>query len=432
MKFTSTSRRLLAVVAAASLSLGLSACGSSSDASGNEPVELRFSWWGNPERAEITQEAIDLFEKKNPDIKVQPDFVAFDSYFDKLATKVAAGDAPDVITLGGAYPREYAARGVLLDMSQVSDQLDLSKLPETALASGKFEGAQYGVPTGVNSYGLIANPQVFKDAGVPMPDDDTWTWDDYVEISNKISENTSEKVVGTVDPSSADVFDLYARQRGESLYSKDGKLNIAADTVENWWEMTLGLSKSGAAPEASLTTELAGQAAPEQSLMGRNKAAMEFAWSNQLAAYQKAAGEPLKLLRAPGESQQDPGMWLQASQIYSIAADSEHPEEAAKLVDFLINDPEAAKIIELDRGVPANPDVLKELQPQLSKVDQVQTEFVARMSKVAGPPLTIGPVGSTETRLIIDRLNAEVLFGRMTPAQAAKQFEKQVKSAISQ
>src|SRR5688500_8425970 len=112
------------------------ACGSESGDDG--PVTIRFSWWGNEDRAKITNEAGRAFEKANPDITVETESIDFNSYFDRLATSVAAQDEPDVITMGGAYPREYADRGVLLDLEQVSGELDLSKLDENALSNGTF------------------------------------------------------------------------------------------------------------------------------------------------------------------------------------------------------------------------------------------------------------------------------------------------------
>ena len=108
-------RFAMAAAAAALLAATASGCGSSETGdTADGPVELRFSWWGNSDRAEITQQAIDKFEEANPNITVKPEFADFNGYFDRLATTVAGGDAPDVITLGGAYPREYGDRGALL------------------------------------------------------------------------------------------------------------------------------------------------------------------------------------------------------------------------------------------------------------------------------------------------------------------------------
>lgn len=203
----STRRRHWGVVGALSAALTMAACGGDESAEAGGDVELRFAWWGNEERAEITQQAIDAFEEKNPHITVHGESIDFDAYFDRLATEVAAGSAPDVITLGGAYPREYGDRGALLDLSEVEEHLSTENIDDAALSNGFFSGVQYSIPTGVNTYSVVVNPEVFDAAGVALPDDTSWTWDDFVDIAQEISDNTPDDTYGAVDPTSADVID---------------------------------------------------------------------------------------------------------------------------------------------------------------------------------------------------------------------------------
>ncbi|MEO3819100.1 sugar ABC transporter substrate-binding protein [Plantactinospora sp. B24E8] len=428
MSARSFRHRLAAVCVSAVTLLATAACGDSGGDGG--PVQLRFSWWGNNDRAATTQKIIEAFQAQHPDIRVTGSTSDFNAYFDKLATEVAAGDAPDVITLGGAYPREYGGRGALLDLARVGDVLKTDKIDAAALGNGKFDNKQFGVPTGVNSFAVVVNPAVFEAAGVPLPDDSTWTWQDFVRIANEIKAKAPKDTYAVADPTKPDTLDLYSRQRGEGLYTPDGAVAITKQTLVDWWTMTTGLRDSGAAPPASLTTELEGQPAPEQTLMGRGLAAMQFDWSNQLGALRKASGKPLELLRAPGESAGRPGMWLQASQIYTINARTKHPKEAAKFVDFLINSPEAGKLVRTDRGIPANHDVLAAVTPELDPDQAAQATFIEKIGPLAGPPLVIGPTGSTDTLGILQRLNAEVLFNRQPVGKAADEFIKQVAAAI--
>ncbi|GAA1309064.1 ABC transporter substrate-binding protein [Pseudonocardia xinjiangensis] len=409
----------------------LTACGGGSD-SQDGPVELRFSWWGNEQRAQATERAIAAFEAAHPGITVTGEYADFNAYFDRIATSVAANDAPDVITMGGAYPREYGDRGALLDLAEVSQYLDLGKLDEAATSNGRFDGVQYGVPTGVNSYGVVVNPAVFEAAGVSLPDDTTWTWADFERIAAQISAAAPEGTYGAEDPTSADALDLYSRQSNEGLYTPDGKLAISAATVTTWWEMTSRMRNAGATPPATLTVELGGQPAPEQTLMGRGLSGMRLDWSNRLAAMRTASGAPLVMMRAPSESAgRQPGMWLQASQLYTISSRTEHPEEAAQLVDFLVNDPAAGREILTDRGIPANPEVRDAISGAFNENQKVEAEFIDRISEQVGPPLVVGPVGSTDTRSILERIGSDVLFDRATPADAAARFVDEVTAAIS-
>lgn len=409
------------------------ACGGGDAGDDGGPVTLRFSWWGNEDRAKITNQAVDAFEKANPGITVETESIDFDSYFDRLATSVAAGDEPDVITMGGAYPREYADRGVLLDLAEVEGDLDLGVLDESALANGTFDDKRYGVPTGVNTYGLVANPAIFKAAGVPLPDDDTWSWDDYVRIAEEISAKSPEGTFGSEDPTAPDTLDLYANQRtGLGLYSPEGEIAIDRDTVRDWFDLTTGLMSEGATPSASLTAELAGQPAPEQTLLGRGKAAMRFGWSNLLTAYRQASGAELVMLRAPGETTDEgTGMWLQASQLYTISKRSEHPEAAAKLIDFLVSDTKAADLIRADRGIPANAELRAHLESTLDESAKVEFDFVDRMSELVDGDFVIGPSGSTESVEILTRVNDAVLFGQASPDEGAEQFVAELTDAVS-
>lgn len=399
-----------------------------------EQVTLRFSWWGNEDRARITNEAVAAFEAANPDIVVNTESVDFEAYFDRLSTSVAAGDEPDVITMGGAYPREYGARGVLLDLATVSEHLDLSVLDEGALSNGYFEETQFGVPTGVNTYGLIVNPELFAEAGVDLPDDDAWDWDDFVDIATSLADALPEDSYAVADPTEAETLDLFTSQRtGLGLYTPDGELNLTADVAEAWWDLTSALLDSGATPPATVTAELAAQGAPEQSLLGRGLAAMTFGWSNQLTAYSTPAGVELQMLRVPGEtSHQRPGMWLQASQLYTISARTEHPEAAARLVDFLVSSTEAADSIGADRGIPANTEIRQHLIDQgLEPVREIEFAFIDRVSDHITGEFVVGPTGSTETPIILTRLNDSVLFGQLSPGDAAEQLVAEITTAIS-
>lgn len=443
----SVRRALVGGVAAAAL-LATAACGQtdagSGDGAGGDdgeatasaaegPATIRFVWWGNEERAAMTNEAVEAFEAANPDIDVETESVDFNAYFDRLATAVAAGDEPDVITMGGAYPREYGDRGVLLDLSTVSEHLDLSALDEGALSNGFFSDTQYGVPTGVNTFGLIVNPAVFEAAGVELPDDETWDWDEFVDIATQISANTPAGTYGVEDPTAPDALDLYANQHvGTGLYSEDGTVAIEPSTVQDWFEMTTTLIEQGASPEASITSELSGQPAPEQTLLGRGLAGMKFGWSNLLTAYSTAAGQDMIMVLPPGESNHEgPGMWLQASQLWTISANTEFPEASAKLLDFMVNSTEVADILGANRGIPANPTIREHLAADLTPVQQTEYDFIERVSGHVDGDFVIGPTGSTESVGILQRLNDQVLFGQMDPATAGEQFVSELTTAVS-
>lgn len=435
-------QRLAATVAIAALIL--SACAQSNPAgepssaptsapTEQGPVTIRFSWWGSDTRHALTQKVIDAFEAKYPNITVQGDYTDWGGYWDKLATETAAGDAPDVITQDEAYLRDYATRGVLLDLNKVADTLDTSKLDPTIKDAGVVGGAMYGLPTGVNAYAVFADPQAFADAGVTMPDDKTWTWADYLAIATKISKTSGGKVYGTQDYAFVDAgLKIYARQQGESLYNTDGKIGYDDKLLAEWWQLSVDLRKAGAQPDGAKSVEV-DAAGPEGSLLGTHTGAMGVWWTNQLGAISKASGRELKLLRFPGESKyKRTGMYFKAAMYYSISAKSKHPQAAAQLIDFLANSTEAGKLLLSDRGVPANLEVRTAVQADFTPVDQQAAKFLADLQGAIVDGVALPPTGSGEVAQIIKRINGEVLFDRLTPEQAAKQFTTEVKTATHQ
>jgi multiple sugar transport system substrate-binding protein len=422
---------VLAVTVSAT-ALVLSGCGSQDVLKTSEPVHLRFSWWGTEDGAATTTRMIELFQSKNPGIVITGEHKDFNSYFDDLNARISVDDAPDIITLGGAYPGEYGAKGALVDLATLSEDLHTDGIDEAILEQGTFDGIQYGVPTGVSTFTPVADPTVFKAAGVALPDDDTWTWTDLARIAHQITAASPRGTYGLADPVTSDFLDLYSRQRGESLYTEDGGIAVSAATLQSMWKMSKDLLATNAIPPVATTWQLTSLSAPEDSLIGRGLAGLQFDLSNQLSALTKGAGHELTLLRPPGESTEDqPGLWLQASQFYTINAKCQHPKEAAKFVNFLVNDPEAGKLVLTDRGVPGNSAVRNVIAGHLDSAQNAQVAFIDRISSRTGPPLVIGPKGSTSVKNILRRINLEVLNGTLTPQDAALQFRKLLTTAIT-
>lgn len=419
------SQAALGVAAAAALT----ACGKSdSGVNADGTVTIRFAWWGNAARAEATQKVIDKFVAANPNITVKGEPGDFAGYFDKLATSVAAKDAPDVFTLGGAYPAEYANRGALLDLSKVSANLDLAKMDASALTNGQVKGIQYGVSTGANALAVVINPAVFKAAGVSLPNGASWTWDDFRKIAADVTAKSPAGTYGSATTLTHDTLDAFARQRGEALYTQDGKLGLKAGTVEDYFKFSVSMNTAKASPSASELVELA-NVSLEQSLMGTGKAGMMLTWSNSLRGLATAAKTDLELFPLPGEVP-TPGIWLQSSQYFAISSQSKKQEAAAKLVSFLINDEEAAKIMLTDRGVPSNAGVRAAIARALSQSGQVEVAYLDKVGKTKFAPTFIGPTGSTAVSEITSRINTNVLFAKVSPADAAKQWMSESAAAI--
>ncbi|MCO1337292.1 ABC transporter substrate-binding protein [Kocuria polaris] len=425
MKF----KRLAQAAAVTAVSaLALTACGGGSDeagSGGDGDVTLRFTWWGSDARAQITEKIIAAFEAENPGIDVVPEYGDWNGYWDKLATQTAANDAPDIIQMDAQYLREYADRGALLDLSGVETSL----IEDSVLDNGRTEEGLFGITTGINTPIILANPDVFAEAGVEMPDDTTWTWDDFSSIAQEISE--SDGVYGSGAPAEPLNIQVWLRQQGKNLTTEDGQLGMNAADVEAYLQHLLDLTENGAYPQASLIAEDQ-TAAVDQSLVGTGSAAMGTYWSNQLSAIGTASGADVVPLRYPSQTgdASDAGLWYKASMMLSVAAGSDHPEEAQAFVDYFVNNVDAGLIGMTERGLPSNTEVREAVTEKLEGLDQASAEFVEAVEPELGEVEPVPPVGFSELQDILGRYELEVYFGRQSPADAAESMVAEMELAI--
>lgn len=391
------------------------------DAGDGEQATIRFSWWGSDTRHQMNQDLIDAFEDEHPDITVTPDYTDWGGYWDKLATQTAGGDTPDVLMQEERYLREYADRGVLANLADYD--IDTSNIDESILGSGEFGGGLWGIPTGVNVRVMMADPQLFEEAGVEMPDDTTWTWDDYHDLMVQITENTPDGTYGAQDFGFIEPdLSIWARQHGQNLWNEEGEIGFEPEIAAELWQRSLDLIEAGGAPPASLSLEI-DAGGPEQSLIATNQGAIARFWTNQLEAITSASGRDLQLLRYPGETEfERTGLFQKPAMALSMSAGSDYPEAAATFIDWMLNSPEAGEIILSDRGLPANMDVRAHIMDQLSDTEQQAADFIEDLAPdiVDAPPAP--PRGAGQVADLLARINEEVLFGQTTPQEGAERF----------
>lgn len=410
--------------------LAISACGGTGPGNAElseEPVTIRATWWGSDERHQRTQQVIDLFEDEHPNITIKGEFKEWTTYWDSLATTVAANDAPDVIQMDELYLASYAERGALLDLDTVSQHLDTSTLDEDVLTSGVVDETQYAVPAGLTAYSIVANADLLAQYGIPMPDDDTWTWDDLKSIGAQISAAGGGKVTG-VQSWGFDTGGLHvwARQAGESLFDDEGNVSVDPEVLAGFWSYLADLARDGVAPSPAVTVERA-NAGLDQSGTATNTSVFGTWWNTQLTSLAAASGSDLRLLKLPGESERAGG-YHKPSMYWSVSSRSEHPAEAALFVDFLTNSEQAAGIMLTDRGVPASEQVRQAISSELDDTDQAAVTYLEEMEVTAPPRLT--PNGASNIEEILQRHTEQVLYGQMTPEQAAKSFIDELQAEI--
>lgn len=141
------------------------------------------------------------------------------------------------------YLGEYSERGALLELKDV----DLSKFDQPVADSGKVDGKQYGVTSGVDAMVVLANPALVSVSGVTLPDDETWTWDDLNETAAAITAASPDGVYGTGQVNSDAAANLWFRQHG----SRCSRRTASWDSTRLHWPSGMSTRPGCAAPRPS-------------------------------------------------------------------------------------------------------------------------------------------------------------------------------------
>jgi multiple sugar transport system substrate-binding protein len=417
-------------VAVAAASMGLTACGGggSSGGSSDGSANLAFAWWGNEVRNKNTSDAIAAYTKANPKVKVSQQPGEFQTYWDKLATQTAGNKAPDIIQMDMAYIAEYGTRGALLDLAKYG--ADTSKFVEGSVDSGKIEGKLVGVNAGINSPTILANPKIFEQAKVDLPDDKTWTWDSMKELSSELTAKAGNGIVGMGVLFNDSMLSAFLRQHGKELFTDSG-LGFAAADVVPWFDMVKSYSDAKAIGSAAQVSEEATKSLDQQGL-ATGKAAMQMFWSNQVEAVGKAAGGEMQVLRYPSLTGKatDRKAWYKASMLWSASARTKYPEQVVAMINWWVNSPECANINLAERGIPANTEILAAITPKLSKSQAAVAKFIADIKPELSTTPIAPPPGGGKLADVLNRYQTDVLFGRSSSADAATKFVDEVKSNL--
>ncbi|ROO51593.1 carbohydrate ABC transporter substrate-binding protein (CUT1 family) [Micromonospora sp. Llam0] len=425
-------RRLLRGIAATAvvpLVLGTAACGDDAASSDPDaPVTIEFFWWGGESRAALTEQALDLYEDKNPNVTINPTWQAFTGYYDKLATISAGGNAPDIFQIDDNGLAEYAGRNVTLDLTPFvsSGDIDLSNHPESLTQYGQIDGKQVAVAAGENTPAMVYDKTKITELGLPVPETG-WTYDEFVTWSAQVTEAAGDGYWGAMDPS-ADykALWLWLRSQGKEFYDGPQLAFTEADLTE-WFQFWLDAREAGATPPADVVHEAVGGGVSDQ-LVVTGKGATSFMWSNQLSELGKSTESELGMVAYPGDPK---GQWARASLYWAGSRSTEHPEVVADVIDFLANDPEAAQILGVDRGLPSNLDNRETVQaglddPYMTATVEFENALIPQMGPAPAPP----PQGHGPLRSTLTTVAESVTYGQASPADAAAEFFRQAEATL--
>ncbi len=161
----------------------LAGCGGE-HGTGDGKIHIRWGADKNP----IRMEQIAIFEKNNPDIKVDLDWGSYT--MERLLTQIAGGTPPDIFMVYGHGDfMELCKKGVLEDLTQFCKKynLDLDDFWHGSEIWIEYEGKVYGLPEVISPDVLFYNKKLFKEADIPFPSEE-WKWDDLLQAAKNLTQ----------------------------------------------------------------------------------------------------------------------------------------------------------------------------------------------------------------------------------------------------
>ena len=114
------------------------------------------------EISDALQAAIDTYEEKNPNVKINLETVGGSDYASSLKAKMLGNDPVEIFTLGG--PDDIASYQEYLE--PLTDQEWVSHVTAGGVDNVTVDGEVYGLPLAIEGYGLIYNKKIFEAAGI--------------------------------------------------------------------------------------------------------------------------------------------------------------------------------------------------------------------------------------------------------------------------
>lgn len=400
-----------------------------------EPITLRFSWWGSDNRNNATLAVIEQYKKIAPHVTIEAEYMGADGYPEKMKSQLTAVTAPDIIQSDAQWTDDLRRMGdFFADLNQFSAILDTSGFDPNFLDGFCRNGdALNYLPTGINNLTFIFNTAVMEKAGIAV--DQEWTWDTLVSEGKKINQTTADEYFLCLGQTALhEVLRCYLRQMtGGQLINADYTLGFTREQLIQilTYEKLLFDEKILQPADVSFSFNL------QPVMMDPEWVNAKFGGTIDLTSVLGGIIGPFEntvdvarvpLLAGATEAAQS----IKPAQILGINKASAHQEECAKFLNYFFNDKEAIVTLKDVRSIQPT-QAGRAYCTEAGVVNPHVAKAVDLASKCAVPTIAENGV-SRNAQVIVAFVSAveAVGYGTATPEAAADQMLAQLDVILAQ
>ncbi len=154
--------------------------------------------WISVERGEPRnsgmRRAVEVFQKNNPNAKVDLELVPLDQYFQKIAIALSSGSGVDVFDVDSPLVTSYAVQDALLPLDDYVDKSDWQDFVQVERTTATVQGKIMSVPWSSSEQGLYYNTEMLSAAGITPASGvgDRWTWEKTLEAARKLTKTAPD------------------------------------------------------------------------------------------------------------------------------------------------------------------------------------------------------------------------------------------------
>lgn len=377
----------------------------------NKQTQINFSWWGTDTRNKYTIQAVQLFEEKYPDIKVNCSYSEWSGYEERSKIQMRSNTEADVMQINFSWLSQYSEDGEgYYDINEL-ENFDLSNFSEDILEYGIKNDRLNAVPIAMNAETVYINQDIYDRYGLDTPR----TWDDLFNAGEAMKKDGIYPMSGA----SKSIW-LYLIAYTEQVCGKkiieNNSLNFTAEDFQIMIEFYNTLIDKHIIPQLEYY---------DNKEIAKETYAGSIAWVSDATNYFGAMIEDgINIVTADyttldgnniGE-----GWYAKPATMYAISKNTEHPEEAGLLLDFLMNSQEMAELQGVEKGIPLSHSAKKTLEKNY-QLYGIQYEASQKMDECQLDELS--PV-LENNNLIDDFFSAcnDVIYEKATSEDSANAF----------
>ncbi|WP_191089819.1 ABC transporter substrate-binding protein [Nesterenkonia ebinurensis] len=370
---------------------------------------VRFAWWGNAHRQELYAPFAQGFEDVEPDVSIQLEPAEYSPYLDRISVQAGGRNLPDTFWIPANQATSFADADVLLDLNELPDDIiNFNEMPSDLVSSWEINGRQVAPVYTQYSPAVQIDRTAFEEAGITdLPDDESWSWEDFWDLAQEYSDATEE---GNWGISSMGAFyqhaHLWIRQQGGEIFGGGGNLVLDPDILAGWFAMWQSAIDRGAV----MPPQVSGS--ETQWTQTGHRTGLYLVQLNQyLDNVSFSSDHDLDLFKYPEDSDSTDDYQFHYHIRMCVARSADNPEAAAAFLNYFLNDESAAEMVGLATGFPVNPSVIERIEQDADEAEQRMLDMQARVDEQPMRDRPEPPPAGAGWQQLIENANDNIFNG---------------------